>query len=196
MAALALTEISRGNLENQTAAAKLDAVGSLVVQLRGSQLTDSEAVKAEAAGAVWVLSENHPTNKESFAAAGSISPLVNLLAAGGARAQEHAANALASLGYGNIDNQSQITALLVSLLGNGSDIAKSNAAASLWRLVQENPTSQGTIANAGSVRRSALMLPPVHNPLPNQPTPLALAALTCPPHLPTYTHSPTTWRSI
>ena len=47
-------------------------------------------------------------------------------------------------------NQAQITALLVGLLGGGSLEAKSNAAASLWRLVQENPKSRQEIASAGA----------------------------------------------
>jgi hypothetical protein len=83
---------------------------------------------------------------------------VSLLETGGARAQLHAANALASLGFQNIDNQRQMSMLLVSLLGTGgvegavtgteataragrSTEAKSNAAAALWRLVRENPNS-------------------------------------------------------
>ena len=44
---------------------------------------------------------------------------VSLLETGGARAQLHAANALASLGFQNIDNQRQMSMLLVSLLGTG-----------------------------------------------------------------------------
>jgi hypothetical protein len=81
---------------------------------------------------------------------------VSLLETGRSRAQLHAANALASLGFRNIDNQRQMSMLLVSLLGTGGAEgavtgteataragrlmeAKSKAAAALWRLASENP---------------------------------------------------------
>lgn len=70
--------------------------------------------------------------QEAFATHAGISPLVTLLAGGNDRAQQHAMHALASLGLENTDNQSQITMLLVGLLGNGSTDAKSRAAALLW----------------------------------------------------------------
>ena len=150
MAALAVAELCRNNVGNQTTAADLGAISSLVVQVRGGisgQGTDH--VKAEAAGAIWVLSQDHIQNKISIAGAGGISPIINLLATGSTRGQAHAANALASLGYQNIENQCQIATLLVGLLGAGSPEAKSNAAASLWRLVEENPSSQDWVAKAG-----------------------------------------------
>ena len=100
---------------------------------------------------------------------------VSLLETGGARAQLHAANALASLGFQNIDNQRQMSMLLVSLLGTGgvegavtgavtgadatsragrSTEAKSNAAAALWRLVRENPNSIEEVSAHGALRTS------------------------------------------
>ena len=45
------------------------------------------------------------------------------------RAQKHAARALGSLGNGNVENQIQITGLLVSLLSTGREEAKRNATA-------------------------------------------------------------------
>jgi len=72
-----------------------------------------------------------------------------ILAGGTARAQEHSAYALASLGAGNVTNQRQITTLLVGCLSSGSAMAKANATALLEKLVQENPTSQQEIAMAG-----------------------------------------------
>ena len=149
MAALAITEISRSNFKNQSSSAEQGAVSFLVSQCRSTQ-EGSEPVKAEAAGAIWVMSQGHPSNKVAFAEAGSTKPLVQLLATGNGRAQEHAAHALASLGFDNEPNQREITEQLVLLLGNGATDAKSRAAASLWRLVQENPSSQRTIAMAGS----------------------------------------------
>lgn len=155
MAALAVTELCRDNLDNQTMASEQGSISSLVAQLRGNphakETKAIEAVQAEAVGAIWVLCENHFENKIAIASSGGISPTVNLLASGGIRAQSHAANALASLGFDNTHNQEQITALLVSMLDVGTPEAKSNAAASLWRLVQENPKSQEVVAKAGPI---------------------------------------------
>ena len=160
MAALALTEICRNNYDNQSSTAELGSISSLVIQLRGGErggLNHAhgtpapwvDEVKAEAAGAVWVLSQDHVANKVAIAKAGGIPPTVSLLATGGFRGLEHAGHALATLGLDNVDNQIQITTLLVGLLLNGSADAKVSAAASLWRLVQENPESQQAIATAG-----------------------------------------------
>ena len=149
-AALAITELCRSNYENQTSAAEMGSISSLVEQLRGTkESSEMDAVKAEAAGAIWVLSESHENNKLAIETARGIPPTVFLLASGFQRAERHAANALASLGRDSIQNQMQITGLLVELLGKGTPEAKSNAAASLWRLVQENPSSQDTVAKAG-----------------------------------------------
>jgi vacuolar protein 8 len=101
------------------------------------------------AGAIWVLSDHHDKNKQAVADAGGIQPTVMILAGGTARAQEHSAYALASLGAGNVTNQRQITTLLVGCLSSGSAMAKANATALLEKLVQENPTSQQEIAMAG-----------------------------------------------
>ena len=87
MAALAVTEIARNNVKNQTSAADLGAVSFLVSQCRSAQ-EGAEVVKAEAAGAIWVMSQGHPTNKVAFADAGGTKPLVQLLANGNARAQQ------------------------------------------------------------------------------------------------------------
>lgn len=147
MASMAMAEICRDNEDNQTSAADLGCVSSMVVLLRQST---SHAVKTEAAGAIWVLSNLHSANKISFASAGAIKPLVQLLGTTPQRGTEHAANALASIAFDNVDNLTQVTALLVDMLGYGDLPAKSKAAASLWRLVQENPASQHDIASAGS----------------------------------------------
>ena len=146
MAALALAEICRGNQENQFAVADFGALGQLVVLIRNG----TEEVKAEVAGALWTLSDGNAANKVSIASSGGIAPLVQLLATGGPRGNEYATFALLALGLGNVDNQSQITSLLVGLLGAGSLQAMSSAAAALWRLVQDNPTSQQEIARAGA----------------------------------------------
>lgn len=137
--------------ENQTAAAEYGVVSSLTSMFRSAgEMSDS--VRAEAAGALWALSDSHAANKASIASAGAIASLVSLLEIGGVRAKTHAMHALAAIGYGNVENQAQITTLLVGMLGSGGIDAKSGAAASLWRLVQENPESQQEIASAGSAK--------------------------------------------
>jgi hypothetical protein len=91
MAALAVTEISRNNFANQTACADNGSIASLVAQLRLSgargardaispAVPGTEEVKAEAAGAIWVLSEGHVENKIAIASAGGIAPTVSLIA--------------------------------------------------------------------------------------------------------------------
>merc|ERR1711965_657423 len=99
MAAMAMAEICRDNCANQTSAADLGCVASVVVLL---QRTNSPAVKAEASGAIWVLSEGHAVNKISFASAGAVKPLVALLdGSAGERGETHAVNALASVAFEN-----------------------------------------------------------------------------------------------
>ena len=177
MAALCLTEVVKDNRENQTLASETGCIANLVDQLKNNDRAPGiEEVKAEAvrttlarvpspplhahlarpplspslqAGAIWVLSDHHDKNKQAVADAGGIQPTVMILAGGTARAQEHAAYALASLGAGNVTNQRQITTLLVGCLSSGSAMAKANATALLEKLVQENPTSQQEIAMAG-----------------------------------------------
>lgn len=80
----------------------------------GGSKPSQDAVKAAAAEALWALTDGHAENKA--AASGSISVLVALLAGGSSRAQQHAANALASLGRGNQNNQASIASKLVEIL--------------------------------------------------------------------------------
>ncbi|KOO31373.1 vacuolar protein [Chrysochromulina tobinii] len=147
MSALAVAEIARENPANQTTVSELGAIVSIVVLIKHS---NSMEVKAECAGAIWVLADHHADNRVSFAQQGAVASLVALLAQGSQRAQEHAANALASLSLDNVENLKQVTTLLVNLLGSGDLSAKSIAAATLWRLVGENPSVQKSIASAGS----------------------------------------------
>ena len=64
MAAMALTEICRDNSANQTTAADLGVVASVVVLLKHSHAPE---VKAECAGAAWTMSKLHEGNQISFA---------------------------------------------------------------------------------------------------------------------------------
>ena len=157
MAAMAIMHVSRGMEQIQSSVAECGGIAQCVVLLRydasmaePKRARAAATVKAEAAGAVWVLADGHPANKSAVASAGGLTPLVQLLSNGGLRAREHATNALASLSLQAADNQRQIAALLVAQLGSGSMTAKSRAAVALWRIVQENPSSHATIASAGS----------------------------------------------
>ena len=157
MAAMAVMEVSRGVETIQTSVAECGGIAQCVVLLRyesgsvgDARARAAEAVKAEAAGAVWVLADAHAANKSSVASSGGLTPLVQLLSTGGARAQEHAINALASLSMQAADNQRAIATLLVAQLGSGSVESRSRAAVALWRVVQENPSSHATIAASGS----------------------------------------------
>ena len=74
-----------------------------------------------------MISDKHDENKIAIARAGGIPPTVAILAGGTPRAQEHASFALTALGFANVDNQKQITALLVTLLSTGTVTAKTNS---------------------------------------------------------------------
>ena len=92
-----------------------------------------------------MLSHMHAANKISFAAAGAIKPLVQLLEHGQPRGQEHAGHALASIAFDNNDNLKQVTMLLVGLLGSGDLTAKSTAAMSLWQDTATRPARRRTL---------------------------------------------------
>ena len=146
-AVLAIAELARHNEKNQTDIQDIGAISSLVALIKTSK---ASAVEAEVAGAFWALSENNPNNKVSIAAAGAVQPLMVQLASPTARAHDHAAHALASLAFGNADNQAEIAAALVGLLEDppGGLPTQERAATSLWRLVRENPGAEVVIAKA------------------------------------------------
>ena len=62
-AACALSAICHGNVANQTAAASFGCLGQLSVMARGNSKGEYGLVEAEAAGALWALSEGHEENK-------------------------------------------------------------------------------------------------------------------------------------
>ena len=182
-AALALTEIVRGNVLNQSAVADIGGTVSCIELLRGeagaTPLERKEAVAeaaataggggasssrltvdvcAEAAGALWVLADCHVANKASIADGHGIPSLVSLLSRGSARARDHAANALAAIALDNTANQLSVAGLLVASLVTGEEGAKTTAAALLWRFVLENPLNQHAIARAGTAEELIALL--------------------------------------
>ena len=74
---------------------------------RGGGKSDG-MVEAEAAGALWALSEGHDANKVSIAGAGAIATLCQLLGSPNERAQRHAASALSTLCDDNAENMKQV----------------------------------------------------------------------------------------
>ena len=148
MAAFSITEVCRHHADNQSEAADCGAIRSLVDLLKEGK---EDSVKDEAAGAIWVLSEDHANNKKAIALAGGIEPTVGQLAQGTRRGQTHAEGALASLGLENVKNQTEITRLLVGLLSTGAAETKRRASELLWRLINDNPDTQEEMANAGSL---------------------------------------------
>ena len=145
-AASALMEISGNNTANQKAVVDSVAVYPLSNLMKNSP---HPRVKAEVAGALWSLSADAEI-KVDIAAAGTISPLVQLFGTGDARARELSAGALASLGLNNSKNQVQITQMLIELLISGQPEAQERAVRALRALVDENPSAHEDIAKAGN----------------------------------------------
>ena len=124
-AAFALASICRHNEANQSSVADLGGLPRLGLLLKPSGVAYGDdwkgpvaMVEAEAAGAIWSLSENHDANKVSIAGAQVIPTMTTLLASVNERAQKHAASALASLSLGKPDNQADVAALLVQVCGD------------------------------------------------------------------------------
>ena len=144
-AAFALMEVCASNRANQRSV--VDGGITQLAALMKAPATTAD-VKAEAAGALWALSEA-PVVKVDMAEAHVIKPLVQLLGSGGQRAHSHSANALSSLAFDNGTNQVQITQMLIELLSTGVMEAQVRAVQALWRQVHENPTAHERIAKAG-----------------------------------------------
>ena len=145
-AASALMEITRSNRANQQSVVDNMGVSALALLMKNSP---HAKVKAEAAGALWSLSEDSEI-KISIAGASTVAPLVALLGSGGDHARDHAYYALASIGLDNIKNQTQITQLLIELLLTGTEMAQTRAVTALQTLVKQNPSSHYEIAKAGN----------------------------------------------
>ena len=93
-------------------------------------------------------------------AAGALSPLVQLLAAGGTqRARTLATDALAALAIDIEDNLSQLSAQLVNLLSYGSGEAKERGLELLWRLRHENASRHRSIAASSDAAELIALLP-------------------------------------
>ena len=115
-------------------------------------------VAAEAAGALWSLSEGHEANKVSIAGSQAIPTLVGLLGSPNERAQRHGGSALVSLSIGQLENQEQVSHLLVELLSTTTDATQKRAAKTLWRVVKDNSEHEVAIAKAGGADNLVLLL--------------------------------------
>ena len=96
-AAFALMEVCASNRANQRSVVDGGGITQLAALMKAPATTAD--VKAEAAGALWALSEA-PVVKVDMAEAHVIKPLVQLLGSGGQRAHSHSANALSSRACG------------------------------------------------------------------------------------------------
>ena len=123
-----------------------------------------EHAQAEAAGALWALSDGNEANQIASVQAGAIAPLIGLLAVPGP--QERAANALCCIARSIEDNQVSIASQLIGLLKQDvstihspmSVPAYDKATRCLWRLVEENSESHARIAQAGAASDLILLL--------------------------------------
>ena len=174
MASLAITEICRVHHANQNATAALGVLDHLVQILRshvdttvgGASTSTLFDVKAEAAGAVWALVEDHDENKALFSdvpigvvarESVLIALLVNLLATGSTRAQSHAAKALAALGFGMPNILTIIAEKLVGLLGSGN-VSHASPDAPDGGVSIPSATSKGSPRTLELVQRAAGLL--------------------------------------
>ena len=123
-AAFAIAEVCRASEPNQTAAAELGGARACIELLAPTDERTLAAaagvdVRAEAAGALWVLADVHEANKQAISRFQGIPALVLLLSSGSARAQEHSAHALAAIALGNTENQLAVASPLVASLVSG-----------------------------------------------------------------------------
>ena len=158
-AVFAMAQVARKNHANQSRIGESTAVSSLVGLLKRS---GSPAIETECTGALWVLSDNHVTNKMAITEAGAIPAIVDQLSpaslnasALAERAHWNAAHALASLAFDSRSNQAAITPLLVHLLEPGpTQVCR--AVEILWRVVSENPNDEVTSGKRTLVLTCAL----------------------------------------
>jgi vacuolar protein 8 len=155
-AARALAELVKLHHANQTAVADLGAISLLVSLIRS---TSTPSVEAEVSRALGALAEGHRTNQTTIASAGAAGVLVGLLGSRSEISANLASNALAAIGLDNAESQREIAKLLVSMLTTARRQAtQERAAASLWRLVRENPWDQLAIASAGGAHSLVKLL--------------------------------------
>lgn len=121
-AALAIKHICRGHVENQTAVADLGAVAQLCALIRPNTSAinhdshERSQIEAEAAGALWILSEGHETNQTAIAGAGAIATLCQLLGSTFEGSQMHAGMALMAIAADSAPNLTTTTQTLVAAL--------------------------------------------------------------------------------
>ena len=117
LVAQAISQLTEGNLENQTKMAEAGAIPPLVNMLAAV----NQSLQANSAAALSALAAHHPENQGIIAKTGAIAPLCTLVREGWPEAQEQSAQALWALSEGNSSNKSTIAKLggiepLVALL--------------------------------------------------------------------------------
>ena len=153
MAARALCDLARGNVEMQSAIADEGALAPLVAML-ATQL-HAEGQKW-AAAAIAALTESHVPNQTLVQQAGGIPPLVDLLGAARLGVREHAVMALRELARGNADIQLAIGTAggiepLVAMIKLREESPTEAVTCAIESLTHECTDNQQAFAAAGAI---------------------------------------------
>ena len=148
LAANALSQLAKGNRENQNKITEAGAIPSLV-SILGAPVPDLQANAAECLGN---LSASNPENQAAIARTGAIAPLCTLLREGADEVKEQAAAALWSLSLDSKPNKDTVAKLggiepLITLLVVGtSDNSLDQARGALGSLSAKHSENRETIA--------------------------------------------------
>lgn len=148
VAALALADLARDNLELQTLISEAGAMEPLIAMLTDFQ--DADGQKA-ACSALATLAQGSNDNQITISKAGGIPPLVELIKSNRVASHENATRALSMLAMDD-GNKAQIAETggvepLVGLLSTGNELTKQHAAKALESLAHECTENQVTLAN-------------------------------------------------
>lgn len=158
-AAKALGALGTGHSKNQAIAAANNALQPII-----ALITDSarEEPKEQAAFALWRLTSACHANQVAVADAGGISALVTMVGNTTMEGQSMAAEALASLAMNNLQNQSRIAELLITLLKDSPvfDKQREKAARAISKFASATSSNQDALATAGGVKLIVSFLDP------------------------------------
>lgn len=148
VAALALADLARDNIELQTLISEAGALKPLIVML--TDFSDADAQKA-ACSALATLAQGSTDNQVAISTSGGIPPLAELIKSNRIGSHENATRALAMLAVDD-DNKAEIAKTggiepLVGLLTTGNELTKQHAAKALESLAHDCPENQVALAN-------------------------------------------------
>ena len=154
----ALAELAKDSPSNQASIAEAGSIKPLIKLLAADIKHD--APKEQAANALFRLSANCPANQEAIAQADGLTTLVNLVGSTTEKGQRMAADALASLAFDSVINQSKIAELLVGLLRASDSKGHEKAARAISRFAHAHMSNQNAIAAAGGINLVVSLLEP------------------------------------